>query len=82
MLFSIFEKGYEHKNCFRYFSDWQGCFFKYLEKGMRKKIVPGFFRFVSIQVFKYSRFKYLKKCLSKKLVRVVFQIDKYAFGDT
>ena len=67
MIFSIFEKGYEHKNCFRYFSDWQGCFFKYLEKGMRKKIVPGFFRFVSMlfQIFeKVSEQKACSSCFS------------------
>ena len=67
MLFSIFEKGYEHKNCFRYFSDWQGCFFKYLGKIMRKKIFPGFFRFVSMlsQIFeKVSAQKTCSSCFS------------------
>ena len=47
MLFLIFEKGDEQKNCARYFEIRKYAFLIF-EKGMSKKTVPGILRFVSM----------------------------------
>ena len=47
ILFLIFEKGDEQKNCARYFEIRKYAFLIF-EKGMSKKTVPGILRFVSM----------------------------------
>ena len=47
MLFLIFEKGEEQKNCARYFEIRKYAFLIF-EKGMSKKTVPGILRFVNM----------------------------------
>ena len=55
------------KKLFQFFSDSQVCFFKYLKKGINKKIVPVIFRLVSMlfQIFeKGSEQKTCSSCFS------------------
>ena len=48
MLFLIFEKGDQQKNCARYFEICKYAFFNIWKRGWAKKIVPGILRFVSM----------------------------------
>ena len=88
MLFEIFEKGYEQKNCSSYFqirkrilakklskafSDWQVCFLNICKRVWAKKLSEVF---SDLWVW---FFKYLKKGMSKKILTGKFQICKNGF---
>ena len=72
MLFLIFEKGDEQKNCARYFEIRKYAFLIF-EKGMSKKTVPGILRFVSMLFLIFEKGDEQKNCAR------YFEIRKYSF---
>ena len=88
MLFLIFEKGMSKKNCARYFEIRKYAFLIF-EKEIRKKIVPGILRFISmlfnliINVFIFSikrvivvfvcMYAFYEYCYDKKGYKSIFR---------
>ena len=73
ILFLIFEKGDEQKNCARYFEIRKYALFLIFGKGMSKNAVPGILRFVRML------FLIFEKRMSKKTVPGILRFVSMLF---